>query len=490
MNRIERSLIAMNLKAAVPDPTREGYRLGGTLREALGDRETGGDLESQLYRYQTYSSPDWKTEDYVKKGYAAAAGVYSAVSLITRVGGTVYYKTYKEKNQKLAKQYRAWTGDRSTPESLQRALLIKDLAYEEVETHPFQAVLDTPNEMQNQAEFIETSIGFKILTGNRLLYKKRLNAGANSGKTVGFYNLPASHTQLVTGTRLMAVDHYLFNLVGQQRIETDQIVHSRYPNYIFDQNGSHLWGMSPFKPGQTLVEGEKEGSRRSAIMLKTGGQSGVLYKKDATKPDTKEQRQEKRRQFDEAMNDPTMRSRIGLANGDHGYIQFGLTAADLDLIAQQKYTMEQICNLLHIPPGLMSASANATDNNIAAWNKQLISQAVIPELNSLRYDLNEIAREMYPDIYIDYDLSVFPELQEDMDKLVNRLDKMWYYTGNQKRIMTGGDEDLDNPLMAKYLVPGSLKFLDSLDIDQSLNDALDNFERNNNPAGNGSGPAV
>ncbi|HTE24964.1 phage portal protein, partial [Flavitalea sp.] len=172
---------------------------------------------------------------------------------------------------------------------------------------------------------------------------------------------------------------------------------------------------------------------------------------------------------------------IAIANGDLGYINFGQTAVDMDLINQERYTDEKICNIFHAPPGLWSASANATDNNIKAWMKQLITQAVIPELSSLRDDWNEIAK-LYRDknLYVDYSLECYPELIEDQNQLAARLEKMWYYTGQEKRLMTGGDEDLNEPMLNKYFIPSSLKEINDANPD-SLQNELDRIDNDVDP---------
>jgi hypothetical protein len=134
---------------------------------------------------------------------------------------------------------------------------------------------------------------------------------------------------------------------------------------------------------------------------------------------------------------------------------------------------------------LFMSSANATDNNIREWNRQLISQAVIPALSDLRDDWNEIARAYgsEDEVYVDYDITVFPEMQEDLNTTATRLDKMWYMTGNEKRIAMGMDEDLAQPMLNTYLVPSSLKEISDIDpanVDREMERVDREFEREQN----------
>jgi hypothetical protein len=144
-----------------------------------------------------------------------------------------------------------------------------------------------------------------------------------------------------------------------------------------------------------------------------------------------------------------------------------------------------LCNIYKVPTGLFMSSANATDNNIREWNRQLISQAVIPALSDLRDDWNEIARAYgsEQEVYVDYDITVFPEMQEDLNTTATRLDKMWYMTGNEKRIAMGMDEDLAQPMLNTYLVPSSLKEISDIDpanVDREMERVDREFEREQN----------
>jgi len=119
------------------------------------------------------------------------------------------------------------------------------------------------------------------------------------------------------------------------------------------------------------------------------------------------------------------------------------------------------------------ANANATDNNIRAWNKQKLTNCCLPELAALRDDLNSIVEKRYPGekIFVDYDSSVFPELQEDMEKTVKWLAQAWWLKGNEKRAASTYDEDTDEPMMDTYLVPTSLQPITNINPDALADEA-------------------
>jgi HK97 family phage portal protein len=440
----------------------------GSVLRPLGFVDVSQGLQqaqSSLNRYfravglSLYSPSDWKMGDYVDNGYADNSTLYSVVNRIMRTAAMAPFKVYRVKDQAKHLKYKAFTGSNATAESLQHALRIKSLTYEEDTSHDLNKLIEKPNKYQGGNEFMQQSIGYKLLTGNRLWFKEVLDAGANAGKPFGVYNLPPQCASIIAGNVMYDIIAYEFQMVINARVEPQYIIHSRYPSFQFDGSGSHLWGMAPLQSGRRMLDRSSKAERRAVTLLDKAGAAGILFNKSTT---AKEIDPVKEGKLKYKLNSEILGSdnaaAIAIANGDLGYINFGQTAVDMDIVNQERYTDEKICNIFHAPPGLFMASANATDNNIKAWMKQLITQAVIPELSSLRDDWNEIAK-LYKDnnLYVDYSLECYPELLEDMNQLAARLDKMWYYTGQEKRLMTGGDEDPNEPMLNKYFITNNMR---------------------------------
>jgi hypothetical protein len=161
---------------------------------------------------------------------------------------------------------------------------------------------------------------------------------------------------------------------------------------------------------------------------------------------------------------------IGVANGDLGYINFGLKGTEMELTDLERLTMERICSLVNVPAGLFNPDS-AIRNNQQEYKKELVIGACCPELDSLRDDWNEVAKLYNDEIYVDYDLSVYPELQEDMEK-INKINvASWWKTPNEKRLSEFMDEHPD-PMMDKIIVPSGLMLIEDLgltDVDNALN---------------------
>ena len=57
-------------------------------------------------------------------------------------------------------------------------------------------------------------------------------------------------------------------------------LHDKYPNYDWDVNGSHLYGMSPLKAALRRLSRSNSAVKSSAAMFENQGVKGILYMDD------------------------------------------------------------------------------------------------------------------------------------------------------------------------------------------------------------------
>lgn len=406
----------------------------------------------------------WHGDGFTDNVHAYCSNVilYSIVNRVTKTAAIAPFKVYRVKPDKKAMhlRFKSWTGQNATPESIQKAMRIKSLVYEEDNSHPLNDLIERPNKDQKGNEFTVNSIGFKMLTGNRIWYRPILEAGADRGKPVDVVNLPPQLISVVPDGTLYGVTGYRFELdKNAEIIPSSDIVHSKYFNPLVDATGSHLMGMSPVRALRRNLTRSAAAEERSTATLQNAGSAGALIDKDGN-DDTIEQASAKRETINRRVSGKDNSGAISLLNGNWEYINFGMTTGDMQVLEAEKISDRKICNAFGFPPGVFDPES-ATLNNSREFNKQILTGAVIPELSSLRDDWNEIAKLYKEDIYVDYDLSVYPELQEDFKSTVEALDKVWYLTGDEKRLMIGQDQS-DDPMMQKYLIGGNVVLLDSL----------------------------
>jgi phage portal protein BeeE len=411
------------------------------------------------------------TKDIVNS-YVSNPDLYTVVNKVARTAAYAPFKVYKIKDKQKHKLYKSWTGENATKVSISKAMQIKEMAYEEFPEHPMNKLLEQPNPEQKGREFMENSVGFKVLTGERFWHIVKLNMGANEGKPFAIYNLPPQYMTVKGDGSLLGLSGYECLLYNNKNLTKEEIIFSRYWNPDYDNSGSHLRGLSPFKAGSRLVTRSTSALTRSVNMLQNAGAAGLLFEKPVAGFDgmSEEQAGALKVKLNTEVLGIDNANTIGVANGDLGYINFGLKGTEMELVELEKLTLEKICLLVNVPPVLFNTD-RSIQNNLQEAKKELIISACCPELDSLRDDWNEVAKLYQEDIWVDYDLSIYPELQEDLEK-VNKINvASWWKTPNEKRLSEYMDEHPD-PKMDEIIIPTGLMLLDDLGanvVDNTLN---------------------
>jgi hypothetical protein len=147
------------------------------------------------------------------------------------------------------------------------------------------------------------------------------------------------------------------------------------------------------------------------------------------------------------------------------WVNFGLNASDVSLIEQYNASIKDLCNIYGVPVQLLNNTEATTYNNMKEAKKALYQNAVIPELVKLRDELNRWLVPKFGDnLYIDFDFTSIPELQEENDKVVDQLSKAWWLTPNEKRAVMNYGIDEDTPEMDDYYIPSNLLPIDNSDV--------------------------
>jgi len=102
-----------------------------------------------------------------------------------------------------------------------------------------------------------------------------------------------------------------------------------------------------------------------------------------------------------------------------GVIPVGLSPVDLDIIASEKWSLRRFCNVFGgVPSQLLNDPDNKVYNNTVEGEKALTTRCAIPLLNSFRDKFNQSLGDYWgykgKNVYIDYDITVYTELQENM----------------------------------------------------------------------------
>lgn len=394
-------------------------------------------------------------DKYINDGYQANAIVYSIINLITSNAANVrnMWVLYKTNDSKAINKYK-----RCDPLSI-KGMSIKGSKLEEVESHPILDLLNRPNPMMSGSEFIEAAIGYRLLTGMRYIYGFGPDVGINKGRFTELSVLPSQLIQIELDRQGLPAFYKWVNSANRYSMPADQVLYSRKwnPNY-----NSYPYGMSPIQAARAVLTQSNDSYTASSKLLQNVGMIGMITQESNQYSDNLTPEQA-------AKLKESLHSNSGVGNYGNIHVssaplkwtQFGMNAVDLNLIQQNKMTARDLCSIWKVNSALLNDPENKTYNNMKEAKKALFTEAILPELYTLRDELNSWLLPTYKDsdkdkYMLDIDISNIPELQDDLSALITSLQGAWWLKPNERRWAMGWDKDEASKEMDQYWIPAGL----------------------------------
>lgn len=454
-------------------------------------QQTAAQYNKAIYQFLGESIV-WNPENddtYIRDGYRRNATIYSLVNLITNAATTIPFQIYEKVNENEVKRYKSLTSGSVDAQSLLKANLIRKNAMVELQGTELHQLLERPNAAQSYSSWISELIAFGKLTGNRYIYGIAPETGMNKGKYKELYVMPSQIMEIVSGGIMQPVQKYRIEYQGAYDIPAEDILHIKDFNPYYDGTGSHLYGQSPLRAGLRSLTTNNEAVQTGVKYLQNQTARGILTSDegDLNEVQAQQLKDKFRKNFQGADN----AGDVIITPKKLSWVNFGLNAADVSLIEQYNASIKDLCNIYSVPVQLLNNTESATYNNMKEAKKALYQNAVIPELNKIRDELNRWLAPMYGDkLFIDFDYSAIPELQEENEKVVDQLSKAWWVTPNEKRRVMNYGVDDENIALDNYYIPANLipieinempipDPIDEMDIDeekQLIKEALWNIE--------------
>jgi HK97 family phage portal protein len=399
--------------------------------------------------------PDLNYAKFVQD-YDNNSEVYSIVKRISKTISTVPFYVYSVKDSKQLNKYKSMMQNATSGSDVAKAELTRIKALDEIADSPLNKLLETPNPYQSFSELLENMIGYKLITGNSYVWANRL---AN-GKVAELVVLPSQYIAIISDGTINGVEGYSFTLVGWDTLDAKDVIHLKYFNPYFSTNGQQLYGLSPLQAAYRTVQRSNDAKDTSVGMLQNQGPKGILYADESNdfgpeqagklKEDFYNQYGTKNKIIQNA-------GQILIAGAKLGWVNMGMSPVDLQLLESEKITLRELCNVYGVNSALFNDPDNKTYNNMKEAKKEMLTQVVLPELVLIRDALNRFfAAEMGRDLYIDFDITVFPELQEDMKELSGILSQSWWITPNEKRQAMRYDTIQEDAMNEIYIPAGYL----------------------------------
>jgi HK97 family phage portal protein len=428
-------------------------------------QQTAKEYNQAIYNFLG-SSVIWNPENddnYINEGYRKNATVYSIINLISKAASNVPFHVYEKVSDNQLKRYKAMTSGSFDSTIMHKANLIKKDALVELEHTELDELLERPNPAQSYASWISEIVAFGKLTGNRYIYGIGPDTGDNVGKFKELYVMPSQIMEVVSGGILEPVKSYRVEYNGQKDIPADLICHIKDFQPYYDGSGSHLYGQSPLKAGFRAMTTNNEAAQTGVKYLQNQMARGVLMSDEGDLNEV--QAQQLKDKFRSSYQSSNNAGDVIITPKKLSWVNFGLSASDLSLIEQYNASVKDLCNIYNVPVQLLNNTESSTYNNQKSAKAALYQHAVMPELYKIRDELNRwLAPKFGEKLYIDFDFSVIPELQEDMDKVVTQMASAWWLTPNEKRAAMSYAEE-ENDALNDFYIPANLMPVGGSDVE-------------------------
>lgn len=394
-------------------------------------------------------------ESYITQGYQKNATIYSLINLITKAATTIPFQVYEKTNENDYKRYKALTSGMMDAASIQKASLLQKNALVELQDTELHKILERPNPAQSYNAWLTELIAFGKLTGNRYIYGIGPDTGANVGKFTELYVMPSQVMEIISNGIMEPVSKYKLEYNGTKYIDASEICHIKDFNPYYDGTGSHMYGQSPLRAGLRSLTTNNEAVQTGVKYLQNQTARGLLTSEmgDINEVQAQQLKDKFRSQHQGSDN----AGDIIITPNKMSWVNFGLNASDVSLIAQYNASIKDLCNIYNVPVQLLNNTDSSSYNNMKEAKKALYQNAVIPELVKIKDELNRWLAPKYGDkLCIEFDFSVIPEMQEETDKVVDQLSKAWWITPNEKRSAMNYGKDEKNTTLDDYFIPANL----------------------------------
>lgn len=441
------------------------------LFDLIGSKAVGGTrfLQWTINNAGEWVYPDNKANEYIGTGYKALPNIYSIISLILSKTTIVPFEIYRVKSTSKELKYKAVMND---PRNAAKAIRYKNEAYDKIEDSEIERLLLNPNNYQSLSELWWEIDGYKLLTGNSYIYGPEIG-----NKPKELHSIPAPCVSLIVkGGPFSPEFSYEVDYLNSE-LPGEEMYHFKYWNPILsgsDPSKQYL-GQSPLQACRLLMGRYKDADIAQGFMFKNQGPAGILSgdgSSDSYSTAGQQQALAIQDRFRQQHQSPTRINDIIVTPSKVSWTATGLSPVDLNILESKREALSEVCNVFNVPIGLLS-DTNSTENNMIESRKALITDAVIPVIEARKQVLNKfLAPKFGADIRIEFDYTVFHELQDDLEKQARALSMIDEITPNEKRSALGYDQMKDPNMDKIYMSQGKVP-LDELgtpieEIDETL----------------------
>lgn len=364
------------------------------------------------------------------KGYNTNPYVYAVVNKLAFLMAMVPFKVSKVTNEQKQAKYKSlsWE-DKVKPQGRK----LKEESLEDVPDHDLQKLLDHPNDEYGGFEFRQSYFINKLSTGN--MYIEALKP-TDSRPPTELYNLPPlSVTINPTNNFYDKVRQYFFSWGATSKdIEPELVLHSKYYNPL-----GRIYGLSPLSAARKATQSVNDADNWNASLLQNGAKPEyVIITANGT---TDAQKKKLKKRFMDQYAGPHKQTSEPLVV-DEDFMKFeslGYTMKDMDWVEANLTNMRKVYDVYGVSSEIFNDPKNKTQANKKEATRSLYTDRVLPEVESIKDEFARWLLPMYPDenLALTCDTGGVDALNEQEDKIAERLERIDYFTPNEKRAEMG-----------------------------------------------------
>lgn len=350
----------------------------------------------------------WSSRDYATltdAGYKNVAAVFGSIHLVTGGAAGIDWKVEKRTGKG------KWERD---------------------DESDLWKILWKPNSREGKRRFIANALGYKLLAGNSYLWKSAIG----SLPPQELWTLRPDRMEILTGNAKNLIAGYGYNTTGQPRtFKPEEILHIKEFNPTDD-----FYGLSRLEVGAKNIDifnWSKEWNLK--ILQKDMRPPGAVVVEGALSKAQRQNMQDDLRRFQgpEAIDFGT----APIFEGGGKWENISIPPKDMDWLNSQKVNMRELCALFHVWSGLLGDTDNTTYSNQQEGRKGLYLEAIMPEMDEFRDELQTWLVPAFGDnLRLDYDRDSIEAIQEDRAKRYTYLAAADWISQNEKRAATGYEE--------------------------------------------------
>ena len=289
--------------------------------------------------------------------------------------------------------------------------------------------IERPNPLMGWSEFWQLSKIYLRASGNVFWYILR----NEQQKPIAIYVLPSHLMQI-----LIKPDAFNLSLetpiLGYQLLYSnttipfreDEVVHIKMPNPDWTFDARQLMGMSPLKSAYLNITNQIEANKHLSKMFRSSGAFGFIFAKgEAMTPDQAQQFTERIKEMD--LSKERMAKISGIAK-EIGFQRVSLANDELEPWTALQWDRKTICNVLDWSDELMNndGKASLSSNETNQARKIVLTDNILPDCLMFEEAFNKYFIPYfkgYENYKFCFDVSELPEMQDDIAKLVEWLEK-------------------------------------------------------------------